>query len=60
MISAIDVLVGLIVFGSLYTIILWHVANYLGFKRGLDAAFKTMRYELKKLEDERSGMQGHP
>jgi hypothetical protein len=59
MISAIDVLVGLIVFGSLYTIILWHWANYLGFKRGLDAAFKMLGEELKTLEDKRSGMQGH-
>lgn len=54
MISAIDVLAALLVFGPLYTIILYHWANYRGFKRGLDAAFKVLRDELKTLEDKRA------
>jgi hypothetical protein len=54
MISTIDLLAALLVFGPLYTVILWHWANYRGFKRGLDVALKMLKEELKTLEDKRT------
>ena len=57
MISTIDLLAALLVFGPLYTMILYHWANYLGFKRGVREAFRMVREEINKsFKDKRDGV----